>query len=105
MKGGEEDVPWSRYYPRVRTKDTEGLKGGQNGENGRPAVVEREREVNKELVGDGAGRVMLLDDVVDLRNSRASEDGEAESCVVGWWTRRTEQKRASFLGYSTEEMG
>lgn len=54
-------------------------KCGQNDEDGGPAVIEGEREVDKDLVS-GAGRLMiLLDDVVDVRDGRRDEEGEDES--------------------------
>lgn len=45
---------------------TECLKGGQDDENGRPAVVERERKVDEELVRVRLRRVVFLHDVVDV---------------------------------------
>lgn len=86
----------------VVRRDTEGLKGGQDDEDGRPTVVEREGEVDEELVGDRARRVMLLDDIVDVGDSRADKEGEDESCAMGWWTGQMEEERASVLGYSAE---
>jgi hypothetical protein len=76
--------------------DTEGLKRGQHDEQGRPTVVQGEREVNKQLVGDLhevvlsasytkhgsetyiAGLVVLLHNVVDVRNGRRHEKREDE---------------------------
>ena len=44
----------------------ERLEGGQDHEDGRPAMVEREREVDEDLVGRVLGLVVLLYDVVDV---------------------------------------
>ena len=49
-----------------RSVDAEGLEGSQDDEDGRPAVVEREREVDEDLVRSALGLVVLLDDVVDV---------------------------------------
>ena len=45
---------------------TEGLERGQNNENSRPAVVERERKVDEHLVRSALGLVVLLDDIVNM---------------------------------------
>ena len=44
----------------------EGLEEGEDDENGRPAVVEREGEVDEDLVGGALRLVELLHDVVDV---------------------------------------
>ena len=46
--------------------DAEGLEGGQNNKDGRPAVVEREGEVDEDLVSGALWLVELLHDVVDV---------------------------------------
>ena len=51
---------------------TERLECRQDDEDGGPAMVEREREVDEELVGSGLRRVMLLDDVVNVLGANAS---------------------------------
>ena len=45
---------------------SERLEGGEDDENGRPAVVERERQVDEELVRSALGLVELLHDIVDV---------------------------------------
>ena len=45
---------------------TERLEGGEDDENGRPAVVEREGKVDEHLVRSALGLVVLLDDIVDV---------------------------------------
>lgn len=67
----------------VERRNTEGFERGQDDENGRPSVVERERQVDEQLVGDGAGRVMLLDDVVNVSDGGANQEREDEGCVIG----------------------
>ena len=59
----------------------EGFEGGEHDEHGSPAVVEREGEVDQDLVGRVRGLVVLLDDVVDVRHSGGDEECEDESCV------------------------
>ena len=49
--------------PRVRAKR---LEGGENNEDSCPAVIERERKVDKELVREVCRSVGFLDDVVDV---------------------------------------
>lgn len=46
--------------------DAERFKGGEDDEDGRPAVVEREREVNEHFVRGVLRLVVLLDDVIDV---------------------------------------
>ena len=48
---------------RVRTK---GLEGSKYDEYGCPAVIERERKVDEELIREICGAVGLLDDIVDV---------------------------------------
>ena len=50
--------------------DAEGLECGEDDEDGGPAVVEREGEVDPQLVIDGRRRVEAPDDVIDVRHSR-----------------------------------
>ncbi len=78
--------------------DTECLERGEENEHGRPAVVQREREVHPDWKGNSSQRqhvlwrettrtfvvevlagMVLLDDVVDVRDSRADEQREDES--------------------------
>ena len=46
--------------------DAERLERGQDDEDSGPAVVQGEGEVDEELVRKGLGRVVLLDNVVDV---------------------------------------
>ena len=61
---GEDVSPDARRLGRSVV--TEGLERGQNNEDSRPAVVERERKVDEHLVRSALGLVVLLDDVVDM---------------------------------------
>lgn len=67
----------------VERRDTEGLERSQDNKHGGPAVVKRERQVDKELVGNGAGRVMFLDNIVDVGNGGANQERKDEGCVGG----------------------
>ena len=58
--------------------DAEGLEGGQNNKDGRPAVVEREGQVNEDLVGCIARLVVLLDAVVNMRDCARDEERKDE---------------------------
>ena len=52
-----------RVIPSIRAKS---LEGSEYNENSCPTVIEREREVDKELVREICGNVRFLDDVVDV---------------------------------------
>jgi len=58
---------------------TESLESGNEDEESREPVPQREGEVDEKLVGQVLGDMVLLDDVVDVRNSRANEQGKDES--------------------------
>jgi len=58
--------------------DAEGLEAGEENEDGRPPVVEREREVDEELIISTLRNVELLHDIVHMRDGRADEEGEDE---------------------------
>jgi len=45
---------------------TEGFEGGEDNEDGREAVVEREWEMNPQFIVDILSGMILLDDVVDV---------------------------------------
>lgn len=60
--------------------NAERLKDGEDDENSRPTVVQRERQVDEELVRHTLRSVMFLDDVVDVRHSGADQKSEHE----GW---------------------
>lgn len=62
--------------------DTEGGESGEHDKDGRPAVVERERQVHEELVRDARWLVVLLDDVIDMRHQGGDEEREDEGCVT-----------------------
>ncbi len=50
----------------VQAVDAERVERGDDDEDGRPAVVEREGEVDKELVAPRLGDVVLLHNVVNV---------------------------------------
>jgi len=56
--------------------DTKCLEGSENYQNGGPSVPERERKVHEYFVTRGRRRMLLLDDVVDMRYSAADEERE-----------------------------
>jgi len=56
--------------------DTEGLECGKEDKDGRPAMVEGERQVNEDLVTPRIGNMVLLHDVVDMRNCWTDEQSE-----------------------------
>jgi len=65
---------------RVRAKS---LEGSKYNENSCPAVIERERKVDKELVSKVCRDVRFLDDVIDVCHSGANEKGKYEcDCIV-----------------------
>lgn len=47
---------------------SKGLKSGEDNENGSPAVVEREWEMNKDFIGNALWLMELLNNVVDVRD-------------------------------------
>ena len=56
---------------RVREAvNTKGLEGSEYNKNSCPAMVEREREMDKELICEICRTVGLLDDVVDVLRSK-----------------------------------
>lgn len=59
---------------------TEGGECREDDEDCRPTVVEREGEVNEELVCCAFGLMALLDDVVNMGNSARDEKGEDKRC-------------------------
>jgi len=58
------------------TVDTKGVKGGDYDKDGSPAVVERERKVDEELISVRLGCVILLDDVIDVCDRGADEESK-----------------------------
>ncbi|SRR6266702_977525 len=68
-----------RVIPRVRTKS---LEGSEYNEYSCPAVVERERQMDKELVRKICGTVGFLDDVVDVLHCAVSDGTETEATRV-----------------------
>jgi len=56
--------------------DTKCFERGQDNKNGCPAMIEGEGEVDEEFLGQALGRVMLLDDVIDVRDCGADEEGK-----------------------------
>jgi len=60
----------------VDSIDAKGLEGGEDDEDGGPAVVEREGEMDPELVVDVLAAVGALDDVVDVGDGGGDEEGK-----------------------------
>lgn len=58
---------------------SKGFKGGEDNENGGPAVVEREWEMDEDFIGDALRLVEFLDDIVDVCNGRRDEERKDES--------------------------
>lgn len=58
---------------------SECLKGGENDEDGGPTVVEGEGEVDENFITKRLRRMMLLYDIIDVRDSAADEEGSNES--------------------------
>jgi hypothetical protein len=50
--------------------DTECLEGGNDDEDGRPAVVEREGKVDEYLVAEALSEMVFFDNVVDVLSTR-----------------------------------
>jgi len=74
---GEEDENFGPDACTMgETVDTEGIESGNDDEDGGPTVVKREGKVDEELVGIRLGCVVFLDNVVDVRNSRANKEGK-----------------------------
>jgi len=63
----------------VERVDTERVEAGKEDQVGRPAVPEREGEVNEQFVRHVLSGMMLLDDEIDVRDGRADEEREDES--------------------------
>ena len=64
---GEEDKDLGPDACAMRVcVDTKRLKRGQNHKDGRPSMVKRERQVNKQFITPRLGRVELFDFVVDM---------------------------------------
>ena len=61
--------------------DAKCLESAEDDEDGGPAVVEREGEVDEDLVGGARRVVVLLDDVVDVRHRGGDEEREDEGCA------------------------
>lgn len=58
--------------------DTECLKGGQKDKDGGPPVPHGERQVHEQLIAGGLGRMILLDDIVDVADGGGDQEGEDE---------------------------
>lgn len=56
--------------------DAKRLERGQDDENSGPPVVQGEGKVNEELISIRLGRVVFLDNVIDVRDRRADEEGK-----------------------------
>lgn len=59
--------------------DTEGLEGGKYNQNCRPSMVQRERKMHKEFIGQRFGNVVAPHDIVNVCNGRTDEEGKYES--------------------------
>ena len=68
---GEEDKDLDPD-PRVMLDriDTERLKGGQEDKDGSPPMPHGKRQVHEQLVADGLGRVILLDDMINVADGQ-----------------------------------
>ena len=58
--------------------DTECLKGGQNHKDVGPPMPQGEGQVHEQLIAERLGRVILLDDVVDIGDGCGDQKGEDE---------------------------
>jgi hypothetical protein len=54
------------------------LEAGQEDEDGGPTVIEGEGKVDEEFIAQVVGSVILLDDVIDMTDSRRDTEGENE---------------------------
>ena len=59
--------------------DTERLEGGQEDKDGGPPMPHGKRQVHEQLVAGGLGRVILLDDIVNVADGRGDQEGKDES--------------------------
>jgi len=59
--------------------DTERFKCGQEDKNGGPPMPHGEWQVHEQLIADGLGGMILLDDVVDVADGRGNQKGKDES--------------------------
>lgn len=59
-----------------------GFKASEEDEDSGPAVVQGEGKVNKHFVSESARPVVLLDDIVNMADGRADEQGEDECNYV-----------------------
>jgi len=59
--------------------DTERLKGSQEDKNGAPPMPHGKRQMNEQLIANGLGGVILLDDVVNVADGRGNQKGKDES--------------------------
>lgn len=62
-----------------------GLEGGEDDEDGSPSVVERERKVNEDFIQSALGKIVFLDDVVDVGDGGTDKEGknEGNNVMVG----------------------
>jgi len=56
--------------PMCHLVDTKCVKRGDNDEDGRPAVVEREGEVDEQFIAHRLGNMIFLDNIVDVLRRR-----------------------------------
>jgi len=62
----------------VETTYTKGIECSNDDENGSPTMVEREREMNEKFICKRLGTVMLLYDVIDMRDRGADKESKDE---------------------------
>jgi len=62
--------------------DTEGIECGDENQEGRESVPKRERKMDPKFIMDVLGRVMLLHNVIDVRNGGADEESEEEGDYI-----------------------
>jgi len=75
--GGEEDEDFGPYAGTMGSGvDAKGFKAGDEDEDGDPSVGEGEWQVDKDLVGNGTGAVVSLDDPVNVGDCRVDKERE-----------------------------
>jgi len=78
QQGEEDEDLGSDGGVVLKRVGAEGFEGGEDDEDGGPAVVQAEGEVDEQLVGDVDGCVMLLHDIINVRHGGGDEQGEDE---------------------------
>ena len=79
----EEDEDFGPNASMVRKRvDTKGSESREDDEDGGPAVIQGEWEMDEEFVRNVGGLMMLLDDVIDVRHRGGNEQSEEERWMV-----------------------